>query len=69
MDEYVGIDPNHPEESYRTFMHENFFNHVDIQAENINLLDGKAEDIDAHTVQHTKRKSVHTAKSTCSWAA
>ncbi len=29
-------------------MHENFFNHVDIQAKNINLLDGKAEDIDAH---------------------
>lgn len=47
MDEYVGIDPNHPE-SYRSFMYNNFFNHVDIQEENINLLDGKAEDIDAH---------------------
>lgn len=47
MDEYVGIDPNHPE-SYRTFMYENFFNHVDIQEQNINLLDGLADDIDAH---------------------
>lgn len=47
MDEYVGIEPNHPE-SYRTFMYENFFNHVDVKEENINLLDGKAEDIDAH---------------------
>jgi len=47
MDEYVGIDPNHPE-SYRSFMYNNFFNHVDIQKENINLLDGKAEDINAH---------------------
>ncbi len=47
MDEYVGIDPNHPE-SYRTFMHTNFFNHVDIKAENINLLDGQTDDIDGH---------------------
>jgi glucosamine-6-phosphate deaminase len=47
MDEYVGIDPNHPE-SYRTFMYKNFFNHVDIKEENINLLDGQANDIDAH---------------------
>ena len=35
MDEYVGIDPNHPE-SYRTFMYTNFFNHVNIQEANIN---------------------------------
>lgn len=54
MDEYVGIDPNH-QESYRTFMHENFFNHVDIQAENINLLDGKAEDIDAHCAAYEEK--------------
>lgn len=47
MDEYVGIAPDHPE-SYRTFMYENFFNHVDIQAQNINLLDGLADDIEAH---------------------
>ncbi|MGF1870186.1 glucosamine-6-phosphate deaminase [Photobacterium indicum] len=47
MDEYVGIDPNHPE-SYRTFMHTNFFNHVDIKEENINLLDGQTDDIDGH---------------------
>ncbi|SON48138.1 glucosamine-6-phosphate deaminase [Vibrio tapetis] len=47
MDEYVGIEPNHPE-SYRTFMYTNLFNHIDIQEENINLLDGKAEDVEAH---------------------
>ena len=39
MDEYVGIDPSHPE-SYHSFMYNNFFNHVDIKDENINLLDG-----------------------------
>ncbi|MFQ3175721.1 MAG: glucosamine-6-phosphate deaminase [Psychromonas sp.] len=47
MDEYVGIEPNHPQ-SYRSFMYNNFFNHIDIEEKNINLLDGKAVDIDAH---------------------
>ena len=46
MDEYVGLPKEHPE-SYHTFMYENFFNHVDIQPENINLLNGMAEDVDA----------------------
>ncbi|GIC75381.1 glucosamine-6-phosphate deaminase [Moritella sp. F3] len=46
MDEYVGIDKNHPE-SYYTFMHSNFFDHVDIQEENVNLLNGQAEDLEA----------------------
>lgn len=46
MDEYVGIDPNHPE-SYRSFMYNNLFNHIDIQEENINLLDGLAENTEA----------------------
>ncbi|AAW86852.1 MULTISPECIES: glucosamine-6-phosphate deaminase [Aliivibrio] len=46
MDEYVGLPADHPE-SYRTFMHENFFNHIDIQPENINLLNGNAEDHEA----------------------
>jgi glucosamine-6-phosphate deaminase len=46
MDEYVGIAPDHPE-SYRSFMYNNFFNHIDIQEENINLLDGLAQDVDA----------------------
>nr|WP_222939805.1 glucosamine-6-phosphate deaminase [Photobacterium sp. BZF1] len=46
MDEYIGIPADHPE-SYRSFMYNNFFNHVDIQEENINLLNGNAEDVDA----------------------
>lgn len=54
MDEYVGIDPKHPE-SYRTFMYTNFFNHVDIQEKNINLLDGKAADIDAHCAAYEEK--------------
>ena len=43
MDEYVGIPADHPQ-SYRTFMYENFFNHIDIKDENINLLNGNATD-------------------------
>ncbi|MDG3088711.1 glucosamine-6-phosphate deaminase [Vibrio hannami] len=42
MDEYIGIPADHPE-SYRSFMYNNFFNHVDIQEKNINLLNGNAE--------------------------
>lgn len=46
MDEYIGIPEDHPQ-SYRTFMFDNFFNHIDIQKENINLLNGNATDVDA----------------------
>ncbi|MFA0183275.1 6-phosphogluconolactonase, partial [Vibrio cyclitrophicus] len=47
----------HPE-SYRSFMYNNFFNHVDVQEENINLLDGLADDIDAHCAAYeAKMKS------------
>lgn len=45
MDEYIGITADHPE-SYRSFMFNNFFKYIDIKEENINLLDGNAEDID-----------------------
>ena len=45
MDEYVGIEPTHPE-SYRSFMHNNFFKHIDIKKENINLLNGMASDLE-----------------------
>lgn len=46
MDEYVGLASNHPQ-SYHTFMFENFFNHINIKKENVNLLDGLAKDTDA----------------------
>lgn len=46
MDEYVGLKPDHPQ-SYHAFMYNNFFNHVDIQPQNINLLDGEATDVQA----------------------
>ena len=43
MDEYCGIPQEH-EQSYHTFMWTNFFNHIDILPENVNILNGNAED-------------------------
>ena len=43
MDEYIGLDEHHPQ-SYHYFMHENFFKYVDIKPENINILNGMAQD-------------------------
>lgn len=44
MDEYVGLPKEHPE-SYHSFMARNFFDHVDVPKENINILNGNAEDL------------------------
>lgn len=43
MDEYIGLDENHAQ-SYHYFMHENFFKHIDIKPENINILNGMTKD-------------------------
>lgn len=45
MDEYVGLAADHPE-SYRTYMFENFFKHIDIEPQNVHLLDGNAADLE-----------------------
>ena len=39
LDEYVGIPSTHSQ-SYRTFMNEQLFNHIDIESANINLPSG-----------------------------
>jgi len=44
MDEYVGLDEDHPE-SYHQFMWRHLFNHVDVKPENVNILDGMATDL------------------------
>ena len=36
MDEYVGLEKEHPQ-SYHYFMYENFFNHINMKEENINI--------------------------------
>ena len=58
MDEYCGIPKNH-EQSYYTFMWTNFFNHIDIPEENVNILDGNAPDPEAECERYEdKIKSV-----------
>lgn len=43
LDEYVNLDVN-DKNSYHSFMYENLFDHINIPEENINFLDGNAED-------------------------
>ena len=43
LDEYVGLAPDH-DQSYRYFMQDNLFNHVDIEGANTNVPSGLAAD-------------------------
>lgn len=54
MDEYVGLPRDHPE-SYHFFMWSNFFKHIDIDPENVNLLDGNAEDLEKECQDYEKK--------------
>ncbi len=54
MDEYVGIPKDHPQ-SYHTFMWDNFFSHVDILPENVNILDGNAESLKDECADYEER--------------
>lgn len=53
MDEYVGLPEEHPE-SYHSFMWNNFFNHIDIKKENVHILNGNAEDLQAECANYEK---------------
>ncbi len=53
MDEYVGLPKAHPE-SYHSFMWNNFFNHIDINPDNIHILNGCAMDLDAECEHYEK---------------
>ena len=46
LDEYIGLPPDH-EQSYRRFMNENLFEHINIKMENTHVPDGMAEDVPA----------------------
>lgn len=51
MDEYLGLPREH-DQSYWYFMHDNFFNHIEIPEENINILNGMAEDPEAECARY-----------------
>jgi glucosamine-6-phosphate deaminase len=44
MDEYCGLPKDHPE-SYHSFMWNHLFKHVNIKADNVNILNGNADDL------------------------
>ncbi len=46
LDEYAGLDGTDPQ-SYRYFMEEHLFSHINIQKENTFVPDGRADDFDA----------------------
>ena len=54
MDEYVGLPEEHPE-SYHSFMWNNFFSHIDIRKENVNILNGNATDLEAECARYEAR--------------
>ena len=54
MDEYVGLPEEHPE-SYHSFMWNNFFSHVDIKPENVNILNDNAADLEAECADYERR--------------
>lgn len=56
MDEYVGLDEHHPE-SYHAFMHNHLFDHIDIPAGNVNILNGNAPDLDEECRQYEEKIS------------
>jgi len=54
MDEYCNLPEDHPE-SYHSFMWNNFFSHIDIPRENVNILNGNAPDLEAECEQYEQR--------------
>lgn len=54
MDEYIGLDESHPQ-SYHAFMWDNFFSHIDIKKENVHILDGMADDLEAECQAYEQR--------------
>lgn len=53
LDEYVGLGPNDPQ-SYRYFMNQNLFHHINVDPRNTHVPDGRALDFDAHC-EHYER--------------
>ncbi len=54
MDEYIGLPREHPA-SYHTYMFKNFFNHIDIPPQNINILNGMAPDLEEECKRYEQR--------------
>ncbi len=54
LDEYIGISNNHPQ-SYRYFMNDTLFNHINIDKNNTYVPNGNAKDMEAECVGYDKK--------------
>lgn len=54
LDEYVGLEENHPQ-SYHYFMWENFFKQININPKNVNIPNGNAKDIPLFCLQYEEQ--------------
>jgi glucosamine-6-phosphate deaminase len=54
LDEFVGIAPSHPG-SYRSYMHEHLFQHVNLRPKHTHFLEGQAPDLDAECARFEDR--------------
>ena len=54
LDEFVGIAPSHPG-SYRSYMSEHLFRHVNVSRRRTHFLDGQAKDLDAECARFEDR--------------
>ncbi|MDR3285028.1 MAG: glucosamine-6-phosphate deaminase [Treponema sp.] len=54
MDEYVGLDENHPQ-SYHRFMWDALFSHINVNKKNVHLLNGMASDLPAECENYEKQ--------------
>lgn len=51
VDEFVGIDETHPA-SYRRYMREHLFRHVNLQPDHVHVPDGRAADVEAACAEY-----------------
>lgn len=54
LDEYLGLSSS-DEHSYHWYMNHNFFNHVNVQRENIHIPDGMAQDIERECREYDRK--------------
>lgn len=57
LDEYVGLGPDHPG-SYRHFMQENFFQHVNVPSHHVHVPDGLTEDVPSYCRHYEEQIAV-----------
>lgn len=53
LDEYYGLSPEHPQ-SYRYFMDNNLFNHINIKSDNIHIPNGLSKNVEEECERYDK---------------